>query len=397
LLCLRRAPYKAPGPEEEGKLVGHHIALLVDDLGQRGVQRVVANLAGAYDSMGHRVDLIARDASGPMRAELTPGVRVIELGGRRVSAMLPGLTRYLRRERPGAVLSSEGHVNAAALLARRFAGWTGRLSVSVHADPQTVIKPPGALGRVAAAKEGVTRRLLARLYPTAEARVAVSGQIADRMAAYYGLARETVSVIHNPAVWPGLLHDAALPPPHPWLEPGQPPVILGVGAITHHKGFDVLLDAFIRLRAARPARLMILGGPGPSPRLTREMLAATAERAGLAEDVLMPGWVSGVGAYFAHAGLFVLSSRWEPFGNVLVEAMACGCPVIATRCPGGPGEILEDGRHGPMVPPGDPAALAKAMAHRLGAPRGDSALTDRAADFTAVRIGARYLDELGLG
>jgi len=166
---------------------------------------------------------------------------------------------------------------------------------------------------------------------------------------------------------------------------GSGPVIVTAGRLVPVKDHRTLLKAFALLRASRDARLVIFG-EGP---LESELRAA-AQEAGIGEDVLFAGYVNDPAACYAAADLFVLSSTSEGFGNVLVEAMASGVPVVSTDAPHGPREILDDGRFGALVPVGDAAALAKAMAEMLGQPTSADVLQSRAADFEIVKIGDRY-------
>jgi glycosyltransferase involved in cell wall biosynthesis len=175
-------------------------------------------------------------------------------------------------------------------------------------------------------------------------------------------------------------------PRHPWLAPGQPPVILGAGRLTRQKDFPTLIRAFSLVAAQRDCRLMILG-EGQE----RRALEGLAAELGLAYRFALPGFAADAVDYMAQAALFVLSSAWEGFGMVLVEAMAVGTPVVSTDCPSGPREILLDGELGRLVPVSDPWALARAMLETLDAPPNPERLRRRAADFTSERAAERYL------
>ena len=108
----------------------------------------------------------------------------------------------------------------------------------------------------------------------------------------------------------------------------------------------------------------------------------------------MPGAVLNPFAYMARASLFVLSSAWEGFGNVLVEALACGCPIVSTDCPSGPREILDGGAFGPLVPVGDDEALADGIIHALALPADRGRLRERAQIFSVHAAVDRYLEVL---
>ena len=205
------------------------------------------------------------------------------------------------------------------------------------------------------------------------------------------MTRERVHVVYNPVVTEEMERKSREPVDHPWIGGDGPPVILAVGRLDAQKDFPTLLAAFARLLTRRPARLIVLGEGKKRPHLL-----SLARRLGVAEHVDFPGFADNPYAFMARASLFVLSSRREGLPTVLIEAMACGCPVVSTDCPYGPREILEDGRHGPLAPVGDAEALAAAMARTLDAPPRPEALRERASFFNVARAINRY-EELLLG
>src|SRR5690606_4100549 len=183
---------------------------------------------------------------------------------------------------------------------------------------------------------------------------------------------------------------------HAWFQPDAPPVVLGVGALTEQKDFPTLIRAFARVRARRPCRLMILGqGKTPEDTAARQAeLRFLAKGLGCADDLELPGFVQNPFKYMARASLFVLSSRYEGLPGVVIQALACGCPVVSTDCPHGPAEILAGGRYGRLVPVGDDAALADAIAATLAAPPAAAMLRARAGLFSVESAVDRYLELL---
>lgn len=326
------------------------VAIYLPSLGGGGAERVMVTLANGFAALGLRVDLVLAMAQGPYLAEVAAAVRVVDLRARRVVASLPGLARYLRRERPTALLSALNHANVIALLARRLAGGRTRLVVSERAHLAL------ALSNEPSRRARLLPWFMRRTYRWADGVVAVSAGVADDLAQATDLTRSTVSVIYNPVVTQQMLALAAAPLDHPWFAPDEPPVILAVGRLAPEKEFDVLLQAFAGLRRERRARLLILG----EGELHSE-LEARARGLGLADDVALPGFEPNPYAYMRRANLFVLTSRFEGLPNSLIQAMACGVPVVSTNCPSGPSEILENGRWGRLVPVGDVEALAAAM------------------------------------
>jgi glycosyltransferase involved in cell wall biosynthesis len=362
------------------------LSLFLGSLAGGGAERTMLLLAGRFAAAGHAVDLVAARAEGAYRDAVPAGVRVVDLAAPRMLAAVPRLVRYLRTERPAALLATTDAANLVALLARRLAGVPLRL----------VIRQSEAVSPSLAASERLRDRWrvwpMRWLYPQADAVIAISAGVADDLAARTGLRRDAIAVIHNPVDVARVQALAAQPPEHPWLCDGGPPVVLGVGRLVRQKDFATLLHAFAALRADRPARLLILG-EGPE----RDALEALAVRLGVAEVVGLPGFAANPFAAMARAGVFALSSRWEGFGNVLVEALACGCPVVSTDCPSGPAEILEGGRWGALVPPGDAGALAAVLGDALARPGDADARRARARAFAPEHAVARYAAVLELG
>ena len=290
-----------------------------------------------------------------------------------VSTRLPrwaaGIAAYLDREQPRALLAMNVLAVTAATMAMHLTHRPVRVVATLH-EPL---------------KNG---RLLHRArcsYPYADSFVGVSHGVSTEFAKISGLTRCRLHVIYNPVVSEYLTQKALEPADHPWVDRPGAPVILAIGKLIKRKDFSSLLVAFARLLNRRPARLIVLG----EGRL-RQNLLSLAEKLGITEHVDFPGFVENPYAFLARADLFVLSSRNEALPTVLIEAMACCCPVVSTDCPFGPREILEEGRLGALVPVGDSEALAAAMARALDKPPQRDALRERASFFSTERAVDRY-------
>ena len=180
--------------------------------------------------------------------------------------------------------------------------------------------------------------LMRRTYQQADVIVSVSEALGDDLATVTGIPRRRIVTIYNPVVGGNLAELAAEPLAHPWFQPGEPPVILSAGRLSPQKDLPTLVRAFADLRQTVRARLVILGGATANGKteLRQTDLVALARSLGVEDDVALAGFVSNPYAYMSRARVLALSSAWEGFGNVLVEAMACGCPVVSTDCPSGP-------------------------------------------------------------
>lgn len=390
------------------KTAAGRIAIMIHSLAGAGVERVALTTARGLIARGHSVDLLLKQPICDYPSEVADGCRILwtsthlvprlPASGALADAVLvdaptrqlrhPSLTltlrtrwpvrqwpllrshwrtravvrtaAYLNRERPRAILAINWWAVSIASLARRLAERPVRVVATmdnkiVHED---------------------RRREVRRTYPYVDAIIAASRGLACHLAEV-GIRKTPIRVIHYPAVTPELAERASEPVDHPWFG-GDAPVILTAGKMRPQKDHSTLLRAMALLIARRPARLIVLG-KGP----LRSALGDEARALGLDGVVDFPGFVENPFAMMSRSDLFVLSSRHEGLGNVVIEALACGCPVVSTDCPHGPREILMGGRFGTLVPVGDPVALADAMDCALDAPRRSDELRARAAFFDA--------------
>lgn len=360
------------------------VALMLGSFFGRGVCRVRLNLCAGLIARGYKVDLLMINSKGEMRQDVPDGVRVIDLQVSRALWAIPKIIRYLRSENPLAVISAQDNVNVVTLLARRLASSKVPISVSVH-NLHTTDASQSILS-----KRYWTRFAVRLTYPWATCRIAVSSGLGDVMAEVTRLPRDSIDTVFNAVVTSSTVKQAEAGCPHPWLAGSDVPVILGVGQLTFQKDFDNLIRAFGLLREQRPARLIILGHG-----FREDALKKLVGELGLEEDVLFAGFVQNPFAYMSRVSLFVLSSIHEGLGNVLIEAMSCGCPSVSTDCPHGPREILDGGRFGPLVAIGDTVGLSRAMANVLDYPLDPQALKARAAEFEVNHIIDEYRKRLG--
>ena len=290
--------------------------------------------------------------------------------------------RYLRRDRPSVVMSALLRPNVVTLAAKTL--FRGNSRVLVRQD----ISLSDSF-----ANNSFRNRMMWRLFkcllPVAEGIISVSQGVADDLRAVIPSASHKVITIYNPVVWPDHEGKAAAPVGHSWFSDSTTPVVLSVGRLAPQKDFETLLRAFAQVVACRPARLVILG-EGPE----RQSLSVLTEQLGLTQHVEMPGFCANPYAYMSKSNVFALSSRYEGLPTVLVEAMACGTPVVSTDCRSGPSEILEGGKWGRLVPVGDWRAMAGAILETLDNPTPSDQVIARASDFSAEASIDRYLEVL---
>lgn len=346
------------------------IALLLPSLEAGGAERVVLTLATEFLAMGDAVDIIVLRREGALVDAVPAAARLIVLDARRLRNAVRPLAAYCARERPDALLASIWPLTSIAVWAARRT--STRVVVVEHNTLSAEVQRWRPTARL------LLRQTLRWSHPRAAARVAVSRGAADDLARLCGLPADAVHAIHNP-----------IPAP-PTVPPGHAPDwhgtagrrILNVATMKSQKNHSLLLEAFARM--ARPEdRLAIVGDGGE-----RAAIEEAADRLGIADQLLLPGHAPDPGPWYASADLFVLSSDYEGFANVVAEALGHGMTVVSTDCPSGPAEILED--LGRLAPVGDGAALADAIESALADPDDPAAARARAAAFEPERIARRY-------
>jgi glycosyltransferase involved in cell wall biosynthesis len=397
---------------------GRRLAFFLSGLLAGGAERVMLHLCGELSRRRYNVDLVLVRKAGPLLADVPAGVRIIELGTRSrwltlpTLMRLPGETRrllrraivreplpkvvrslsrlvhYLEAEQPAALLATLPNNVLVALWAK----WLARTDTTIVVREANT--PSLNMSETNHLFEQLFPDLAKRWYPEAQAIIAVSNGVADDLAALTGYPRARIATIYNPVDLHRIAAGMHQPPAaavgcEAWFTPGTTPVILAVGRLSTQKDYPTLLRAFARIRRQRPARLVILG-EGPE----RPALAALAADLAIADDFAMPGLTANPYAFMARASVLALSSQWEGFPNVLLEALACGCPVVSTDCRSGPRELLADGAFGPLVSVGDDVALAEAIVATLHQPPERSRLQARAGEFALGPVTDAYLRHL---
>ena len=276
-------------------------------------------------------------------------------------------------------------MNLGGIWGRMLARVPTQLVVTIHHPPSIYHK------NASKRREKLYLSLTRWFYPYADHIIAVSEGVRTDLAQAIHLPPERIQRIYNPVITPEIPQQAQSPLDHDWFLQDAPPVVLGVGRLSAEKDFSTLIRAFAEVRRERNVRLMILGEGDERPQL--EALIRTL---GLQDGVLLPGFVDNPFAYMAKAQVIVLTSIFEGFGNVLVEALGCGATIVSTDCPTGPREILADGQYGQLVPVGDVSAVAQAINQALDNPASPEIQRQRAADFSVERIIQQYIDLLRL-
>ena len=339
---------------------GPGVILVISSLLCGGAERVAAGMADYWSRRGrpvHLVTLFTADLdfypvpASVRRTDL--GLRPDRLGPLAAVGALRRLRGVLRDDETPVVISYLTRTNILTLLAARGLG--KRVIVTEHNHPTEY-----RVGRM-------TSCLRRMLYPKADALTVLTRDV-DEAWAQPLMPEGRTAVLPNFVHLPGTDGEAA-----PAFEL-PPRFVVAAGRLVPQKGFDLLIEAYGEVYRRFPGVPLVILGEGPARAKLERLRAAQ----GLESAVIMPGTVRDVRPVFAAAELFVFSSRFEGFGNVLVEALACGTPAVSFDCPSGPSDILRHGVDGILVPPGDTRALAEAVCSILSDPARRAAMAEAA-------------------
>lgn len=352
-------PAGATGPGGASSLPS--VSVLLPRLDGGGAERSLLTVTEELHRRGRDVELIAIDARGHLASAVSDGLPLTDLARPHVRSSVPALASHLRARRPAVLIATLEHavVTAAAAIA---------LARTATTLIPRVANTMSAMGGSASGRDRVANAAAAVVYRHARVTIAVSHGVADDLVEHVRVDRRRVRVLANPVIETALVERVR----RVRREARDPvPTVIGMGRLTAQKDFGLLLRAFAAVRRDRVARLVLLGEGEERPALER-----LAAELGIADDVSLPGFVPDPMPEVARATVFVLSSAWEGLPGALIQALACGIPLVATDCPSGPREVLADGVHGRLVPVGDvdrlTAAITDAIDGRVAPPVPDA-------------------------
>lgn len=348
-----------------------------------GVPLAQLRFARALAAKGHEVELLIGRIDSQHMFPDTDGVNVRVLNQRHVRGMLLPLWRYLRAAKPDLVFSAEDHLNAVVLLAAIACGSKAKISCSSR------VTPFDTYSNVLFTKRWLLKQLMRAVMWRADALTCVSWGTAEEYRRVFSSPRHTC--VYNIVDDKHSRWRMQQPVEHPWFQRDGCPVLVAAGRLATWKGYADLIRAMKELARRREARLVILGD-GP----LRSELEALIVELGLTQSVKLEGYVENPLQYFVHADVFVHSAHVESFGNVLVEAMMCGCTPVSTDCPTGPREVLQNGRYGYLVPMRDPVAMAAGIEMALDNPIPRDLLAEAVLPFEEDAVIERHFGVLGL-
>lgn len=358
------------------------IAFHFPKLSSGGVEKMRIILAREFLSRGIDVDFVLCKAQGEYLNQVPEKVNIVDFKVNHTRNSLFPLVGYLKKHQPDYLISSLGPQNVIAIIACKLAKTKTKVFVTQH----------NALSQQAKQKATIQQRLIPLCYklvlPYANGVISVSKGIAEDIAKNVGYPLSRIHVIYNPAYTErtDLYTHSEI---NELLKNKK--YIISIGRLVHQKAFDDLIAAFKQVYIHNTEMNLVILGNGP---LEAE-LKLQVKKLRLENVVHFLGFVNNPKDYLAKASLFALASRYEGFGNVIVEALSEGIPVVSTNCEYGPDEILEDGKYGALVPVGNVEALANAILDSLNSQHDREALIERAKQFSPSAVAERYLTIIG--
>ncbi|MEC4620511.1 glycosyltransferase [Bacillus paranthracis] len=356
------------------------VAFFLSSLDGGGVERMTLNLSQELSDRGYDVDLIVCNLKGGYVKEIPSSVNVYNLDVNKGILSIFKLKKYLKSRKPEVFISAKDYLNIIAIIAKLLSRIKTNLIVSTRVNIST------QLSHGFTWKLKIISSLIKYFYPYANKVVAVSEGVKADLMKLTKLNSKDINVIYNPVITKGLEEKLAEEIYHPWLESTNIPVIVTVARLHPQKDLQTLLKAMAIIKKTKEVRLIVVGD-GPE----RNKLDNFISELKLENSVSLVGFKANPYPYLKKSSLFVLSSLYEGFGNVLVEALFAGIPIVSTDCPSGPAEILNNGEFGILVPVGNADELAKAIIKKLEQEKNIESLQARANEFTVQRALEKYI------
>lgn len=361
------------------------IAIFVPSFMGGGVEKMMVYLANNFVSRGLAVDYVVIKNLGPYKNLLSNEVNLIDLKKERVLFAVFALAKYLRKNRPDVLLTAMNYVNIIAYFSNLISFTKTRLVISERAIPTNNInKSKFSI---------ILKKLVKIIYPKTYRITAISKDVKNDLCNNFKISREKVVVINNmvdltvfneevnylkPSLFKDLFNESYT----------FQKIIIGIGRLVEYKNFKYLIEAFSRVQKKNENVRLVILGEGPE----RKNLEKLIYDLKIENKVCLPGFLENSHQYLKIADIFVSTSLYEGFGNVIIEAMAAGLPVIVTDCVGGPKEIVDFGKYGDIVPLDDVNALTLKIIERLNKGYDKSISLKRANDFRIDKISQKYLD-----
>jgi len=339
------------------------IAFFLPNLEGGGAERNVVNLLNNLNKEKYDLSIVLGKKEGAFIGEIPEYVSLVNFGLKSSYSLVLflKLIKYFRQEKANIFVSAFPRFNIISLLARIFSGSKIKIIITEHTTFSFLPLTAKVISHKLFARFPLPV-LIKSIYPKADAIICVSKGVAIDLCKFIHCL-DKIRVVYNPITNQKIKDLAEEEINHPWFFDSQIPIILAIGRLAKTKDYPNLIGAFKKILDKMPANLVILGEGSE-----REKLEKLAYKLGLSNNIAFLGFQSNIYKYIKRASVFVLSSLQEGFGNVIIEAMACGTPVVSTDCLSGPREIIEHGKNGILVPVADKEILAMAIINVLNSP-----------------------------
>ncbi len=340
-----------------------------------GMEKMMINLSKSLLRLGVKVNFILMNEKGDYTGSIKKELKVVSFDVKNMVSSVPYLAEYIKNRRPDKIMSVGRASNITLLLASKITEHEFEKVISLR----NIVNEERNKW-----KDLIYKYLIKITYNGADKYIPISYGVYEDHKRIVDISKDKTKVIYNPAFRKEIVDKSKKKVKHKWFN-GKDKIILSAGRLCRQKNFVLLVKAFSKVNNVIDSKLAILG-KGEK----REDIIRAARKVGVRDKVDLLGFVSNPYKYMAKADLFVLPSRWEGFGNVIVEAMAVGTSIVATNCPGGPAEILENGKWGDLVPTNSPKAMANAIVDNLRNPQNGDDLIRRAKNFCIDKIAPEY-------
>ncbi|WP_404445981.1 glycosyltransferase [Sutcliffiella horikoshii] len=358
----------------------YKILIFIPTLDGGGAERIVATLANNLDVNRYEVTLLLLKKQ--IKYNLNKDIRIEVLNCNSLSSSIPKLIRYTRKNPPDLMISNMSLTNIVSIITKFLSGKKFPLIVVEHSTPSIKYR-----------KDKLSRRLIPFFmritYKYANKVVCVSKGVKSDLQRVINNNRTKINHVYNPIVDTQIEKLTMEEVNHKWFDSKNSKkykVILGVGRLEPVKNFKLLIEAFSEVNKMESSSRLIILGEGSQRKELEELVI----QLNIKDVVDMPGFVNNPYCYLSNSSLFVLSSDLEGLPTVLVEALACGTPVVSTDCPNGPREILDDGKYGELVPTRDQLNLKKAIINQLNNHENKEFLKRRASFFSVDNAVTKY-------
>jgi glycosyltransferase involved in cell wall biosynthesis len=362
------------------------VAFYLPNLAGGGVSGAVVNLMNQLTfSKEVEVLMVLNKKEGEFLRYLDSNIEIFELDTKRLRDSLFSLLKFLKKIKPDVLISGQSHVNTIALMANQMLRKKIKVIITEHGNLQEGLKDVRNPTKI------ILLTLMKNFYPKADKVISVSKGVEKTLLKYIKMDKSKMEVIYNPIISDLIYERAEEPLNHKWFTSKEIPVILSVGRLSKEKDFENLLQAFSIVKSKVDSRLLIVG-EGPE----RDHLEKLIKKLDLQDSVDLYGFEENPYKFFKNADLFVLSSKTEGLGNVLVEALCLRRKIVSTDCPSGPEEVLKKGKFGKLVPPEDTLKLAEGIIDQLKQPTSEipnnNELEEWLKEFEVNYVTERYLN-----